>query len=195
MKFFELLLMQLIVGIALLASSELAQAKDLTKKEKAKYRYIIQQELMYPRPCRLLLPPQVGKVKEGADRYIWNLVKLLAKHGILVVQQGKDENIDIYPGPNTSDVVQAHVNLSYDITNINLILGKYKITVENVEEKDGLFYVHGYRHVKGKTRIFREVIEGLPQEMIKAYTKLPMTWKITHNIDDSYEVEEIGVPD
>ena len=195
MRRFKIFLVQLLIGTVLFVNNESVQATDLTKEEKGEYRYIIQQELMYPRPCRLLLPFQISKAEKGSNRYVLDLVNSLTKNNIVVIKQDKQKNISIYPGPNTSDVIQAHVNLAYDITNINLILGIYKIKVEDVEEKDGLLYVHGYRHVKGKTRIFHQVLEALPQVMAKAYTTKPMTWKIARNKDNSYEVEEIGLLD
>ena len=120
----------------LFSTNALVQAADLTKAEKAKYRDIIQEELMYPRPCTLRLPFYIRKAGKETNPYVLGLVDSLTKNKVLIVKQNKLQ-YNIYPGPNMTDVVHAHVNLAYDITHINLTLGTYKIKVEDIEEKDG----------------------------------------------------------
>jgi len=186
--------LKILLALILFSISESAQAVDLVKQEKLKFRKIIQEELMYPRPCKLRLPFQITKTAEEKSQYQLDLVDSLKENEILTVRQDKGK-YNLYPGPNTIDVVQAHVNLAYEITYINLHLGTYNIKITGFEHQDGLVRVRGYRYVKGKTRIFQQVINNLPEEVAKSYLKTAKIWTLIPNKNNSYNVEEISSSD
>jgi hypothetical protein len=152
----------------------LAMASAWAVDEAAQIRAIVADRLMYPRQARLTLPsPLPPDAKDAVT-----VTDQLRKAG-LVRTKMEDGRTLLEAADNTSDVIVPATNLRYEITALNVVLGRWDISVNHVTRTGDVVVAVGRRTLVQRTRAYELVTAVLPPSEARKYADRDATWRIT----------------
>lgn len=160
---------------AALLAAGLANAQTLPELKK-----VISDQLLYPRECRYTLPAVLpSEDADGERNSEWIAVSgKLAKSGLVRVSHaGRKTLLD---GVEQSlDIVVPSMNLRYETTALNVILGRWEVDVHRTTKVGEVILVEGKRRVSKRTRAYEVVVPTLSTREAAKYSDRDVVWEIS----------------
>jgi len=157
-----------------LLSNGVVFAQDFTE-----IRELIAEQLLYPRESRYSLRATLPSdlVNFSKNEEFVAVAKRLYKAGLISIN--KTSGRKVLRGTEQSlDIIIPSMNLRYETTALNVVLGIWDIEVKKVQKIGGITIVNGSRRLIKPTRAYNEVVPILPEKLVKHYTKEDMIWEI-----------------
>jgi hypothetical protein len=142
-------------------------------------RRIVADQLLYPRQARYTVPsPLPSQGADAAANAQWTAVaKALAQAGLArVTPTANGTKLD---GTEAAlDVVVPSVNLRYETTALNVVLGRWDVEVTRIESRNGEVRAYGHRRLLSPTRAYAVVKDALPAAEAARLGDREATWRI-----------------
>ncbi len=160
-------------------------AQTLTEIKK-----IISDELLYPRDVRYTMDSVLpsDRVDHEKNSEWLAVAKRLGEAGLIRLSNAPGNTL-LSGTEQSLDVVVPSMNLRYETTALNIVLGRWDIDIIKITNVNEVKVVYGKRRVINRSRAYNLVISSiLPREAAK-YTDKDVVWKIIKN-GTSFEVVE-----
>lgn len=180
-------LIKTVVLASWLALSGSAYAETFTELKK-----IISDQLLYPRDARYTIPSTLPSDTAGqAKNAEWLIVaQHLSKAGLIRLSIVPEKTI--LDGTEQSlDVVVPSMNLRYETTALNVVLGRWDIEVLRVANAGDAKTVYGKRRVIKRSRAYDSVVGSIPPKEAAKYMDQDMVWEISRNGASFNVVEKV----
>lgn len=151
---------------------------------------IISDQLLYPRDARYTIQAALpSNTVDQAQNSEWLAVaRQLSKAGLIRLTNASGKTF--LDGTEKSlDVVIPSMNLRYETTALNVILGRWDIDVVKVISRQGVTVVYGMRRVIKRSRAYDLVLDSLPPKEAAKYIEQQMIWEISRH-GTSFDVVE-----
>ena len=146
----------------------------------ADWAKVISEQLVYPREARYTLPATLpSDTGDAARNAQWKAVaERLAKANILRLRPA-GERLVLEPAEQSVDVVVPSMNLRYETTALNVVLGRWEVEAAKAATAGGTTHVTGRRRLTARTRAYAPVVEALGPREAAAYGDRDAAWEIT----------------
>jgi hypothetical protein len=171
--------------LAWLALCGAAHAQSLAELKK-----IISDELLYPRDARYTL--NAALPSDGVDKVKnaeWlSVADRLGKARLIRITQASGKTL-VDGLEQSLDVVVPSMNLRYETTALNIVLGRWDIEVAKAAPAGDTTVVQGRRRLIQRTRAYGVVVESLPAAEAAKYSDQDIVWEVSRR-GASYQVVE-----
>ena len=151
---------------------------------------IVSDNLLYPRDVRYTLDAVLpsDKVDRVKNAEWLSVARRLGEAGLIQVTNASGDTL-LNGTEQSLDVVVPSMNLRYETTALNIVLGRWDIDIATITNVNGVKVVYGKRRVINRSRAYSLVISSIPPKEAAKYTDQDVVWEITKK-GTSYEVVE-----
>jgi len=151
---------------------------------------IISDNLLYPREVRYSMDSVLpsDKVDQVKNSEWLSVARRLGEAGLIRVTNVSRDTL-LSGTEQSLDVVVPSMNLRYETTALNIVLGRWDIDIAKITTVNGVKVVYGKRRVINRSRAYNLVISSIPPKEAAKYTDQDVVWEITKN-GTSFEVVE-----
>lgn len=141
---------------------------------------LISDQLLYPRECRYTLQATLPSDKaDRAKNAEWLMVAEQLHKAGLVRASHVSGKISLDGTEQSLDVIVPSMNLRYETTALNIVLGRWEIDVLKAVKVGMVTVVHGKRRVAKRTRAYGVIIPVLPANEAAKYSDQDVVWEIS----------------
>lgn len=170
-----------------LAFSGSSYAETFTELKK-----IISDQLLYPRDARYTIPSTLPSETVGqAKNAEWLAVAQHLSKADLVRLSIIDGKTILDGTEQSLDVVVPSMNLRYETTALNVVLGRWDVEMVRVTNAGDVKTVYGKRRVTKRSRAYDPIVGSIPPQEAAKYMDQDMVWEISRNGASFNVVEKI----
>lgn len=143
-------------------------------------RAIIAEQLVYPRDARYTIAASLPAANvDAATNAQWSAIaERLREAGFVRLTRTPGRTV-VEPLEQSLDVVVPSTNLRYEITALNIVLGRWEIDAAKAAKAGDVTVVHGRKRLAKRTRGYDIVVKSIALQAAGEYSDRNARWEIS----------------